>query len=132
LIESEDSLLNLILDLGPEYFGLLSDIEVRFLSEEGLSILAEYFIPPESLWQRTSARFELSCFDSRIISGSPDIFREFGGKQFKLLWRGSRDGFGASQFHRRSDSHGNTLTAILDADGSVFSGFTGLMWESLK
>jgi hypothetical protein len=41
--------------------------------------------------------------DSRIISDFPEIFAEFRGKRFEILWRGGRDGFGAREFHRRCD-----------------------------
>jgi hypothetical protein len=52
------------------------------------------------------------------------------------LWRGSRDGFGARNFHSRYDCHANTLTLILaaaseyDVGGFVFGGFTPVKWES--
>jgi hypothetical protein len=69
-------------------------------------------------------------FDSLIVSDFPAIFAESRGKQFKLLWRGSRDGFGASQFHRRCDGHANTLTVILDTKGNIFGGFTPVEWDS--
>jgi hypothetical protein len=46
------------------------------------------------------------------------------------LWRGSRDGFTAKEFHRRCDGRANTLTLILDTDGNVFGGFTPVEWES--
>jgi hypothetical protein len=67
--------------------------------------------------------------DSRIISGFPEIFAQFRGRRFSLLWRGTRDGFGADEFHDRCDGHPNTLTAILDTDGNIFGGFTPLEWE---
>jgi hypothetical protein len=51
-------------------------------------------------------------------------------KCFNLLWRGSRDGFTAREFHRRCDGHPNTLTLILDTDSNVFGGFTPVEWES--
>jgi hypothetical protein len=51
-------------------------------------------------------------------------------KCFNLLWRGSRDGFTAEEFHRRCDGRANTLTVILDTDGNVFGGFTPVEWES--
>jgi hypothetical protein len=73
-----------------------------------------------------------SKLDSLIVSDFPAIFTEFRGKQFKLLWRGSRDGFGASQFHGRCDGHANTLTVILDTEGNIFGGFTPVEWESRK
>jgi archaellum component FlaC len=69
-------------------------------------------------------------FDSRIISAIPEIFAEFRKNHFSLLWRGSRDGFGASEFHRRCDGHANTLTVILDTKGNIFGGFTPVKWDS--
>jgi hypothetical protein len=52
------------------------------------------------------------------------------------LWRGSRDGFRARDFHSRCDGHANTLTLIVtaasefDVGGFVFGGFTPVKWES--
>jgi hypothetical protein len=71
-----------------------------------------------------------NLLDSRIISDIPEIFAEFRRKQFSLLWRGSRDGFEAEEFHRRCDGHANTLTVILDMQGNIFGGFTPMEWES--
>jgi hypothetical protein len=70
--------------------------------------------------------------DSEIVSAFPGIFAEFRRQQFKLLWRGSRDGFGASEFHCRCDGHANTLTVILDTEGNIFGGFAPVKWESRK
>jgi hypothetical protein len=69
-------------------------------------------------------------FDSLIVWDLPPLFDEFRGKRVVLLWRGSRDGFRAKDFHGRCDGHANTLTLILDTDGNVFGGFTPLSWES--
>jgi hypothetical protein len=71
-----------------------------------------------------------TSLDSLIVSTFPAIFAEFHGKRFQILWRGSRDGFGASQFHGRCDGHANTLTVILDTNGNIFGGFTPVEWES--
>jgi hypothetical protein len=71
-----------------------------------------------------------AVFDSAIVPQFPPLFAEFGGKRFKLLWRGGRDGFGASKFHRRCNGHANTLTLIEDTDGNIFGGFTPVPWES--
>jgi predicted nucleic acid-binding Zn-ribbon protein len=73
------------------------------------------------------------CFgllDSPFVSEFPPLFEEFRRKCFNLLWRGSRDGFTAKEFHRRCDSHANTLSLILDTDGNVFGGFTSVKWEN--
>jgi hypothetical protein len=71
-------------------------------------------------------------FGSVIVSEFPDIFAEFREKQFSLLWRGGRDGFGVRAFHSRCDEHANTLTVILDTDGNIFGGFTPVKWESRR
>jgi hypothetical protein len=68
--------------------------------------------------------------DSLIVSDFPPLFEDFRGKRFSLLWRGSRDGFSAREFHLRCDGRANTLTVIADTDGNVFGGFTPVKWES--
>jgi hypothetical protein len=67
---------------------------------------------------------------SVIVSDFPEIFAEFRGNQFSLLWRGGRDGFSARDFHSRCDGHANTLTLIEDTNGNIFGGFTPVTWES--
>jgi hypothetical protein len=69
-------------------------------------------------------------FPSLIVADFPALFAEFRGKRFTLLWRGSRDGFGARDFHRRCDGHAPTLTLIQDTAGNAFGGFTPVKWES--
>jgi hypothetical protein len=68
--------------------------------------------------------------DSVILSEIPEIFSDFAGKRFALLWRGSRDGVNAAAFHARADGHQNTLTIIKDVNDNVFGGFTPVAWES--
>jgi hypothetical protein len=132
--KSEDRLLELILKLGEEYRDLLRHIEIGFLSASGLLVLAEHFeITAESLWHSVVPRISclvLSPLGSLIISDFPAIFAEFRWRKFSLLWRGSRDGFRASDFHDRCDGHANTLTVILDTDGNIFGRFTPVEWES--
>jgi uncharacterized coiled-coil protein SlyX len=72
----------------------------------------------------------LAAPDSLIVASLPPLLDEFRGKRFALLWRGSRDGFGAGDFHGRCDGRANTLTLILDTRGNVFGGFTPLAWQS--
>jgi hypothetical protein len=69
-------------------------------------------------------------FASLIVADFPALFAEFREKHFTLLWRGSRDGFGAHDFHGRCDGHAPTLTLIEDTNGNVFGGFTPVAWES--
>jgi predicted nucleic acid-binding Zn-ribbon protein len=68
--------------------------------------------------------------DSKIFSEIPALFNEFKGKGILLLWRGTRDGFRAIDFHSRCDRKPNTLVVIMDTEGFVFGGFTPVEWES--
>jgi hypothetical protein len=70
--------------------------------------------------------------ESRAFWDFPEIFEDFKGQTFTLLWRGTRDGFQAKEFHHRCDGHPNTLTVILDTDGNIFGGFTPVEWESSR
>jgi hypothetical protein len=143
-IASEDDLLERLLNLGDEYHPLLGRIGIRFLSCAGLTILAEHFAflpewvcsdilrwllhpppPPPPPPPRPPRGW-----NSAIVPVFPELFEDFKEKQFDLLWRGSRDGFGARDFHSRCDGHANTLTVILDTNGNIFGGFTPVEWES--
>jgi hypothetical protein len=69
-------------------------------------------------------------WNSAIVPDFPKLFDDFKKKQFPLLWRGSRDGFAARDFHNRCDGHPKTLTVVLDTKGNIFGGFTPVEWES--
>jgi hypothetical protein len=69
-------------------------------------------------------------FASLIVADFPALFAEFGGKRFALLWRGSRDGFRARDFHGCCNRHAPTLALILDTEGNIFGGFTPVRSES--
>ena len=75
-------------------------------------------------------------FKSQILTGHQpsELFKlcEFSSEdKWTLLYRGTRDGFGAANFHSKCDRHNNTLT-ILKAHGTsyVFGGFTSINRDS--
>lgn len=51
---------------------------------------------------------------------------------FKLLYRGSRDGFGAADFHAKCDAIEHTVTIIKTSDGHVCGGYAKEAWRSTK
>eukprot|EP00347_Sterkiella_histriomuscorum_P014393 403361038 len=55
---------------------------------------------------------------------------DYSSKQFKLLYRGSRDSFTASKFHELCDNKGPIVCFILSELGEVFGGYTSLSWAS--
>ena len=50
--------------------------------------------------------------------------------EFKLLYRASRDGWAASNFHSKCDNQGATITFIKCKDGNVFGGYAEASWTS--
>jgi hypothetical protein len=60
----------------------------------------------------------------------PNILKDFEEKNWTLLYRGSRHGFGASQFHEKCDNEKNILILIETTKGFIFGGFTPIAWES--
>jgi hypothetical protein len=75
-------------------------------------------------------------FESQIMFGNQpsELIKlcEFSSKdKWTLLYRGTRDGFGAINFHSKCDNHSNTLT-IIKAHGTsfIFGGFASINWNS--
>jgi hypothetical protein len=146
-VENEDSFLKTLIDLGSDYFELWEYIEVNNLTENGISLFVEHLRfeeLTESIWKRIvdrlcgsksfeciSGRYRSSVqFESLIVKDFPKLLEEFRNKTWKLLYRGSRDGFGASNFHSKCDGQSNTLTLIETTKGFIFGGFTPVEWDS--
>jgi hypothetical protein len=74
--------------------------------------------------------------DSSILSAAQEIsflsLTGFEKNSFSLLWRGSRDGFDAAEFHRLCDGKSNTVTVIKNTNGFIFGGFTSIPWSSSR
>jgi hypothetical protein len=67
---------------------------------------------------------------SSIVDAYPSLLKEFGKKTWKLLYRGSRDGFNAAGVHSKSDNRANIVTLIETMKGLIFGGFTPTPWDS--
>ena len=73
--------------------------------------------------------------DTKILSLNYQIElnRLFGNnnQQWKLIYRGSRDGYTAKVFHQLCDNKGATMTVIRAQNGCIFGGFTSISWSSV-
>ena len=47
-----------------------------------------------------------------------------------LIYRGTRDGFGSEDFHRKCDCVAKTVTIVKTTNGNIFGGYTDLPWSS--
>jgi hypothetical protein len=147
-LADEDVFLKLLIELGSDYKGFLSYIDIVHLTGDGLSLFVdhlEFDDLTESIWHQIIARLKndtliaLSSdryvpgvigFESLILDSYPKILKEFGKKTWTLLYRGSRDGFKPSNFHSKCDKESNTVTLIETTKGFIFGGFTPIPWDS--
>lgn len=51
-------------------------------------------------------------------------------KDIKLLYRGSRDGFKAVDFHKKCNNKGETLVIIKSNEDYIFGGYTEINWDN--
>lgn len=51
-------------------------------------------------------------------------------RSFQLIFRGSNDGFSASDFHSKCDGKGPTMVVVKSKHGHVGGGFTNVSWQS--
>ena len=47
-----------------------------------------------------------------------------------LLYQGSRDGFGAADFHAKCDDKGATVTIVKSTEGFIFGGYSDQSWAT--
>jgi hypothetical protein len=141
-----------------DYFRLLEYVHFELLSHSGITAAAQWISEcfdrlTKPIWDRIQGRLlqpideRVASFasryrfaavssrgdpklDSQIILTFPAIFSTFRAHLFRLLYRGSRDGFGSSAFHNLCDGHSPTLTVILSENGSIFGGYTPVAWHS--
>jgi hypothetical protein len=150
-VSSEDDFLVFLNELGPDYYEFWCYLEPIFLTSEGISLFGTslpFDYVNESIWQKIFVRLEkkpdesirrlrfansvssIHRLESNIVETIPSIFKDFETKSWRLLYRGTRDGFGASDFHSKCDQQSNTVTIILTTGGYIFGGFTPLAWDS--
>ena len=71
-----------------------------------------------------------SLENKKMIANWVSQVTKAGQIPFKLLYRGSKDGFSAYTFHQKCDNKGPTVVIIKSNYGKVFGGFTDVAWDS--
>jgi hypothetical protein len=150
-LESEDQFLRFLIDLGSNYFEFWRYIEPIFLTPDGISLFGDtlpFDYVSEDIWHKVFIRIannpdetisirrfltsipSVPRLESNILQHIPQILKDFETKTWRLLYRGTRDGFGSSNFHSKCDQQSNTVTIILTTAGYIFGGFAPVAWES--
>lgn len=98
-----------------EFIDILEEIDSHLVEEEDLE--------------------NVSLIDSVIVSDNQQFndlekLCHFEGQKWNLIYRASRDGFKANDFHEKCDGIPNTLAIIKTTNGQIFGGFSSLSWNS--
>jgi hypothetical protein len=150
-IATEEDFLRFLNELGSGYYEFWCYIEPIFLTGDGISLFGDslpFDYVNESIWQKVFVRLankpdesirkhrfanpvaSVQRLESSIVESIPSIFKDFDTKSWRLLYRGTRDGFGTANFHSKCDQQSNTVTIILTTGGYIFGGFTPVAWDS--
>ena len=128
-------------DEDPSLFSLLL-LHLRLGSMLGESFVPR--VPDEKLgaWQRFIKYLNLEDaltpdgmkLDSQILAGLTNELKQLSEwlpkKKTTLLFRATRDGFGAAKFHQKCDGKGPTVVIAKSAGGHIFGGYTETAWVS--
>lgn len=130
----------LFIDRNPKYFAYILDYLRLANTETELEL-------PENVDKndlRKEAKFYnieglLEMTESRLIKSgilnsdqAKELMKLCGfpeNEKWYLAYRGSRDGFGAKDFHSKCDGVAKTLTVIKTANDNIFGGYTETSWS---
>ena len=95
------------------------------------------YVTIEKHYNKSKVHIEIknSSLRSYIISDQAqfielmDLCKFYSKQNFRLLYRGSRDGFNSLDFHANCDGIKNTLTIIKTTEDYIFGGYTGAAWD---
>uniref|UniRef100_A0A7S4S2E5 TLDc domain-containing protein n=1 Tax=Ditylum brightwellii TaxID=49249 RepID=A0A7S4S2E5_9STRA len=111
----------------------LSLSDITQTEQERFVETADYYFPGELaqlIWEKP-------MLDSNILSADQVyniktwLDEDGCGSDTKLLYRASRDGWGAPNFHAKCDNHGPTLTVIHSTEGYIFGGYCDTPWSGM-
>jgi len=82
---------------------------------------------------RFKDRFELFHGTTVLNLSQSLALNEFVGvkqKEWKLLYKATRDNFTGQSFHQKCDGKGNTVVVVKSANGNIFGGYSPCKWAS--
>jgi hypothetical protein len=117
---------------------IASDVTTEGVKKVRLSMVSEYM--PRLIKYLYGGDSEMvhsiyGTIESTIITSMDDKYKikewlASTGKteKPKLLYRASRDGWTAADFHRMCDGKGATITIVKSSNGYIFGGYTDVVW----
>jgi len=112
----------------------LNDI-VKEFKETNTEYFNEKFSLSNAMFEFTMGNVAL--IDSKILKTTDQslMLKKWisnGSVRFKLLWRGTRDGFTSTAFHAKCDKFKPTITLASATTGKIFGGFTDQDWTVIS
>ncbi|TNV81601.1 hypothetical protein FGO68_gene13400 [Halteria grandinella] len=85
-------------------------------------------------FQESKQRIDSQILNTSQIATIQGYFEQIGKPSFSasLLYRATRDGFGAINFHRKCDNKGPTLTIIKTLSDHIIGGYTNEQWDGSR
>jgi hypothetical protein len=151
--DNDDDDAGILIDHPPYVFGkLINQLRLIAMLSPGMKVPRPYIAEQEMTNFEAVAQYyfpgqeefilpEMASFASDILAeedhklllegwmaeSKPDLDTEV---TISLLYRGSRDGFGAADFHAKCDEKGATVTIVKSTEGCIFGGYSDQSWES--
>ena len=129
----------IFIDRNPKYFGCILDYlrmagtENEFELPTGMDKDCLYkeakFYNLKGLINLTMTLFDSKILNEKLTADFLRVCQFLDGQKFKLLYRASSDGFGASDFHSKCDNVNKTITIVKSRNGNIFGGYTALCWD---
>jgi hypothetical protein len=113
-----------------------AEVQLYFLENELKN--ARNSVQNKNIQDIFASKIELSQLLHDIYASSsclPSSISEFdekwiGNKNWRLIYKATRDTFRSSSFHFNCDSKGATVTIIIARGGYAFGGYTPLSWDT--
>jgi hypothetical protein len=152
--DNDDDVAGVLIDQPPYSFGkLINQLRLKAIMPPGVKVPRSYiteqeitnfeavvqyyfpgqeeFILPEILASFASdilaEEDHKLLLEGWVAESKPDLDTEV---TLSLLYRGSRDGFGAADFHLKCDDKGATVTIVKSTEGNIFGGYSDQSWKS--
>jgi hypothetical protein len=150
--DSDDDDAGVLIDQSPYAFGkLINQLRLKAIMPPGMKLSRPYIAEQEITNFEAVAQYyfpgqeefilpEMASFASDILAdddhklllegwvaeSKPDLDTEV---TLSLLYRGSRDGFRAADFHAKCDGKDATVTIVKSTEGCIFGGYSDQSWE---
>ena len=100
--------------------------------KENFELYNKVFLPTEEIKRLKSINIDshiLKIYEINLIEKGVQKNLKKKINKYTLLFRASRDGYSASNFHSKCDGKSNTVTLVETMTGRRFGGFTDDQWD---